>query len=316
MRAARSLVTGTKHHSPTKPGRPARALLGAAAVMCLGAAPARAANAPQLSTAFAIDHADPEGSVPGVKERNQKPIEFGYYLQDLASFAVTARRSGDRSLEARYYLALAKAVPDRSAGFSKACEALESAGMREEAVGPCRSALALDGVELKDYVRFVHLMLAKPEPLTAAEKDELARTVAHLQTDPHARVPGLHLQCEIALHIQDFATLDTCSRALERVAANDTKTITFLWALAAHAGNRADAEILIARARSHGIAPAVIARMESATSAMKWRRWLPAIPTLWAVAAILAVALAAGLVLFLGRRVRRDRHHSVAGARP
>jgi hypothetical protein len=316
MRTPPPFICSTKGAPGNRAGRRARAVLGAAVAVCLGAAPAQAANAPQLSGAFPIDHADPEGSVPGIEERNKKPVEFGYYLQDLASFALMARRSGNRSLEARYYLALAKAVPDRSAGFSKACEALESAGKRDEAVGACRSALGLDGVELKDYVRFVHLMLAKPHPLTATEKDELAHTVDHLQRDPQARVAGLHLQCEIALHVEDFATLATCSRALERLAPNDTKTITFLWALAAHDGNRTDAEILIARARSHGIAPAVVARMESATSAMKWRRWLPGIPALWAAAAIVVVALVTGSAILLTRRVRRDRHQSVAGARP
>src|ERR1043165_5985237 len=96
----------------------------------LTAGRARAEAPPQMSRQFKIDHVNPDSSVPSVEERNDKPIEFGYYLQDLAAFAVAARRSGNRSLEARYYLAFAKAVPDRATGFARACEALEGANQR------------------------------------------------------------------------------------------------------------------------------------------------------------------------------------------
>lgn len=277
---------------------------------------ARAADLPQMSTRFKINHVDPEASVPGVAERNASPVEFGYYLQDLAAFAAKARRAGTHALEARYYLAFAKAVPDRATGFGRACEALENARQLEQALEACRTALELEGVELRDYVRFVRLILAKPAPLPAPEKDAMMRAIVHLRSDAQSRTAGLHLQCEAALHEQDFASLADCAHALERVAPNDTKTITFLWALASHEGNRRDAEILIERARSHGVSAAVIARMDNATRALGWRRFVPSHGVAWMTGLVAgAAALAVAGLALAARRLRRGRHQSVANAR-
>ena len=93
-----------------------------------------------LSTQFHINHADPASTVPTEAEKNAKPLEFGYYLQDLIAFAMAAEKAGDHLGAARYYRAFARAVPDESIAFQKLCESLQKAGRRDEAMAACRDA--------------------------------------------------------------------------------------------------------------------------------------------------------------------------------
>ena len=229
---------------------------------------ARATGIEPLSTQFHINHADPGSTVPSDAEKNAKPLEFGYYLQDLIAFAMAADKAGDHLGAARYYRAFAKAVPDESIAFQKLCQSLQKAGRREEAMAACRDALGRPGIDVDDYVRYTTLVLAKQGPLTKDERDDLEDIVAHLRKAPATRAAGIHLQCELAMHVSDLPLLQQCSGELAALAPDDPKTISFQWAAAMRAGNRAEARRLVERARVNGMKPAGLQKMEQATAAL------------------------------------------------
>src|SRR6185295_19190649 len=105
---------------------PLRTAAAIGTLVTLAAPAARAKVEPtlQLSAEFPIDLANPEASVPDVAKRNAKPLEFGYYLQDLIALGDDAMKRGDHGAAAHFFSAFAMAVPDRSVAFSKLCEAL------------------------------------------------------------------------------------------------------------------------------------------------------------------------------------------------
>lgn len=260
---------------------------------------ARATGIEPLSTQFHINHADPEATVPTDAEKNAKPLEFGYYLQDLIAFAMAADKAGDHLGAARYYRAFAKAVPDESIAFQKLCESLQKAGKRDEAMAACRDALGRSGIDVSDYVRYTTLVLAKQGPLTKDELEDLNTIVEHLRKDPGTRAAGIHVQCELAMHNSDVALLQQCSGELAALAPNDPKTISFQWAAAMRAGNAAEARRLVERARATGMKPAGLQKMEKATDAMDSGLGGRAVKAAVVVVTVFAAAL---LALMLWRR--------------
>ena len=100
--------------------------------------------------------------IPSEAERNADPLEFGYWIQDVAAKAARASKNGDHLTAARLYGALGKAVPDRAVNFVKMCEEYEALGDLAKAADACGDALLRDGARVSDYSRFVHLMLTKP----------------------------------------------------------------------------------------------------------------------------------------------------------
>jgi tetratricopeptide (TPR) repeat protein len=243
-------------------------MLALALTLVLGPRTARATGIEPLSTQFHINHADPESTVPTDAEKNAKPLEFGYYLQDLIAFAMAADKSGDHLGAARYYRAFAKAVPDESIAFQKLCESLQKAGQREQAMAACRDALGRPGIDVNDYARYATLVLAKQGALTDDELEDLNTIVEHLRKDPGTRTAGIHIQCELAMHNSDVSLLQQCSGELAATAPNDPKTISFQWAAAMRAGNGAEARRLVQRARVNGMKPAGLQKMEEATDAL------------------------------------------------
>ena len=278
--------------------------LGLALVAFLSSAAAWGAVEPklQLSGEFPIDLTNPEASVPDVKQRNAKPLEFGYFIQDLIALAVEAGRRGDHRAEAHFYRAFSLAVPDRSVAFSKLCQALEAAGDRQNAETACRDALGRPGIELADYARFVRLLLQKPEALSPADVEDITQIVAHLQAIPETRLSGTQLQCEYAMHVDNLPLLQQCSAELSAAAPDDAKALTFAWAAALRQGDKTTASRLIDRAKKLGIKPEGIRRMERATSELHfgWRRW----SMLWPLVAAALMLIAALSYLVVARRRR------------
>ena len=105
---------------------------------------ANAAEPPTLKkdhlSSFPIDDEDPESSIPPVEEQNKKPLELGYFIQDLVAKAEKAGQAGDHVAEARYYGALTKVAPSAYAP-SKLCSAFEAAGDLTKASAACRTAV-------------------------------------------------------------------------------------------------------------------------------------------------------------------------------
>src|SRR5262249_16766310 len=127
------------------------------------------AELPQpLSKLFPINDDNPLISLPNVQERNNAPLEFGYHLMDLTDKAEFYKAQGDPAKAAKYYEAIALAVPGRSVAFTKLCELYEAAGDFAKMLVACKMVLGRNGVTLNDYRRYVHLLvMQKPtiEPI-------------------------------------------------------------------------------------------------------------------------------------------------------
>ena len=271
--------------------------VASAACIVLSSPTARAEGAPAARATLSrwpVDAEHPELNIPSEKDRNAEPLEFGYWLQDVATRADHASKSGDHAAAARYYGALAAAVPDRAVGYVKMCQELEAAGDLQRAVDACGNALLRDGTTVADYSRFVGLVLSKPGALSAKEVGALDQVVVHMREDPAGRDVVDDLECRIATRTGNVAQLEECTSVLASRAPDDARTIAYQWALAVQEGRMEDAEMLDARAGAAGIAPESLATMRKVVHdwqrARAWRIGLG----VTAIALLLAAAIVAG----------------------
>ena len=285
--------------SPQPPSPVTGLLIAGLLALGISASAGRAVAAPE-APAFPIDDNAPERNLPTEAQRNARPMEFAYFLQGLISKAEAATGRSDHLGAAKYYRALAAAVPERSTGYSKLCESLLLAGQVAEAATACRTALGKDGVTIADHTRFVQVLLAKPGTIAAADREDINAIIARFEADQGTRVVALHMQCELGNRLNDIPTLEKCTKGLTALAPDDPKTITFQWALALARGDGAEAERLVARARKAGMTMEGIRRMEEGTATLsgRWPRRLLGWPLLIGLVPI------AGLTLLLARRRR------------
>jgi hypothetical protein len=307
VRIARLLLllglAGTLAHALKSRRRLAILIIFAA---CAGAtlAPrrARAEELPKpgqpLST-FQIDEAAPEASVPSADQQAARPLEFGYFLQDLAAKAEKADKDKDYAAAARYDRALTRAAPQSAVGPRKLCYALQAAGDIKNAIVACRTALTRQGSTSDDYLHFVQVVLSLPGPLGRDEHKELKTVLTHLEGEAKLGALPWMFRCEIALRFGDHDGLVACTRELTRLAPRDPKTASFQWALAVQDHDRGRARAAVDRARLAGMSPAALHQMETATRAMTLR-WLGRM-----FVAALAVALIIGGSLVVLRRSSR-----------
>jgi hypothetical protein len=240
---------------------------------------ARAQTLPKASKAnlsdFHIDDADPEASVPSPDAQMSNPLQFGYYLQDLAAKAEKASKRGDHAASAHFYGALLKAAPTVVFGAREMCTELEAAGDTAKAIQACRTAITLTGSTVSDHVRFVQLVLATKGPLPAGEREELKLVIDHLNQQPNlglAYLPRL-LGCEVAVRYDDFSAAESCAAELAKQAPVDARVITLEWAVAVHNHDQSAALRLLSRAKGAGINAVGLARMEATTREMS-RQWM------------------------------------------
>jgi hypothetical protein len=250
------------------------------------AAEQAAPTASQLSTLFKVDDNDPEAHVPTAQQRTGNPLEFGYFLQDLLTKAEIALKRDDHAGAIKYYRGLAAAIPEEAQGWSKLCEQYEATHDPERAIRACRYAIDRTGVELKDYQRYVSLLVTRPADLNAEEQGDLKKVLQHLETQPGMAIPAAHLGCQAAVRTKDKAALQACTGVLAKAAPDDPKTIVFQWTLAVMNGDRDAAARLVDRAKTAGVAGESIQRMSS-VAGMHW--WTSPSPRL--------VVLAGGAVL-------------------
>ncbi len=270
-----------------------------------GAPPVPAAQSPepaplpwQLSKQFPIDEENPEARMPTKRQRDRNPMEFGYFLQDLLEGAELARKNGDYGAVVRYDRALVKAVPERAKSWSKLCEAYAIVNDHDRAAKACGTALALPGVELQDYMRFVHetlLLPGKPTPETAGK---LKDVLDHLDKQPNIELATSHLRCEVGVALSDPRLLEPCTAALTRLEPNSPTTVVYQWTLAMQRGQTEAAGRLLGRAKALKLPAAHIERMQALTGSASGRR------TLWTGLAAAFFLLAAGGALLVARRRR------------
>jgi tetratricopeptide (TPR) repeat protein len=248
--------------------RPLRAAVAAAtgAVGLLLHANLAAALEPGMLSKWPVDDQHPEQNIPTEQQRNAEPLQFGYWLQDVALKAEKAVRTGNHEAAIRYYAALAVAVPDRAIAFTKLCTEYEAVADLEKAINACGQALQLDGVKVGDFTHFVHLVLAKPGQLGKKERLALATVLQHMRDDPQGRGVVDDLECEVGVRTSNVAQLKECTTGLAAKAPDDAKTIVYEWSLAVQEGRFVEAEKLIDRARSKGIR---VDQMAAATAGHK-----------------------------------------------
>ena len=262
---------------------------------------------PRASFKWAIDDANPASNIPTEREKNEDPLEFGYWLQAVAVRAEAASKRGDHSAAAGYYDALGRAAPDRAVGFMKACEEYEAAGDIEKAIDRCVGALSRDGLRLGDSARAIDVVLRKQGPLGARETAAISEALARVKNDPAGSSLFDDLECRVASRTLDIARLRECTSALVARAPNDARTISYEWALAVAEGNTQQAGRLVQRAEAEGAAPDEVRRMKEETSARSKRGW--------SIAAVVGVGLALVFVV-VGAARRRQRRDWIRRSRP
>jgi tetratricopeptide (TPR) repeat protein len=281
----------------------ALALLSAASRPSLADEPGDRATKPHITethdwlSKWPVDDDHPDEHIPTEAQRDAEPLEFGYWLQDLALKAARASKKGDHAASIRFWGALAKAVPDRAVALTKICDEYETIGDRENAVKACGAALLRDGLTLADYTHYVHLLLGKPGALKPDEIASLGEVLEHMKQDPAGRDAAVSLECDVGTKTGNIGQLQECTAALTAMAPNDPKTLTYRWALAMQMGQIDEARALIQQARQAGMQPEAVDRMERALSARRWRFAIMAVGA--------AVAFAAALALLVSRIRRR-----------
>jgi tetratricopeptide (TPR) repeat protein len=289
------------------PSRSAAAAVTAMTAALLVAAPARAQHFGEqqprsdLGSKFVIDDEHPENSIPSEKDRNANPLEFGYWIQDVATRADRASHKGDHLKAAKYYEALATAVPDRAVGAKRACMEYEQAGDRDMAINACARALTADGLIVGDYQHFVDLVLSKPGRLADRDVQALDMVIAHMREDPGGHDAVDLVECEIATRTGNVAQLRECTTNLAARFPDDMRTITYQWALAIQEGNLAQAARLLDRARDRGMPTDRLDLMQQETAAKTRKHRIQV------ALAIAAIALLLAGVGLAGRAVMRRR---------
>jgi tetratricopeptide (TPR) repeat protein len=281
-----------------RPGAPAAVLL--ASLLCTlvtlraDAKPTPGAN---LSK-WPVNLDNPEDGIPNEKDRNEDPLNFGYWLQDVAANAEIKSKAGDHETAAKLWAALGKAVPDRAVSYIKLCEEYELMGDLTRATSACGDALLRDGLRVQDYTHFVKVMLAKPGELREKDVKALDAVLDHMKADPGGRDFVPDLECQVGAKTSNVAQLRECTTVLSVRAPDDAKTVTYLWALALAEGRFDDARKLGDRAKAAGVSGESVAAMERLTAANEARHRR----TLVSLAA--AALFAAGLA-FLSRKLWR-----------
>lgn len=299
--------------------RPAR--VGAALGLALlggvfSTSPARADDAPQAGPPdrpavappahkdpsdlgqWSVDDQSPESSIPGEGARNRDPIQFGYWLQDVSARALEASQQGDHRTAIKYFNALAKAVPDRSIAFSKLCGEYDAIGERDNALPFCAVALTREGVVLRDYGRFVYVVLEKPGALDHQEIAAVSEAIAHVREDPNGGdAAAREMECDLAVKTRDASRLEQCTTALAATSPDSPKTLTYAWALAMVRGRYDDAHRAIDRARTSSMKPEGLEGMERETARAESRR-----RTIYSLGGLAFALLVAGAAIAMRRR--------------
>jgi tetratricopeptide (TPR) repeat protein len=261
------------------------------------------------AAAVAIDDAHPERSVPTPAQQLSDPLSFADLLMELGARAQAATARHDHAAAARYYAALAKAVPERSYAFGKLCDAFEASGQRQDAINACGSALSRQGTTAADFTHFVKLLLSKDGPLTSAERKQAETAIAALDREPRAALIAARVRCNVAAHERDLPALEACTRKLLADAPSDPSTIAFQWALAVEKNDQAGADTLASRALAAGLDRDTVARLRGATIGARASRVSRAVR--WGLEAGIAFLIVALGVGWLIRSIERGRRKAV-----
>ncbi|HVU50050.1 MAG TPA: hypothetical protein VHL80_05160 [Polyangia bacterium] len=222
-----------------------------------------------------VDEANPEKSIPSLEQQMKEPLQFGYLLQDLLAYAQKAADSGDFPAAQRYYLALAKAVPQRAYPFTKLCENSRAMGDPQQALAYCREAVVREGVTLETYQHLVDLLISKSPSLSRDDRKELQGIAEHVAAEKQdVGIGGQLLRCKVAVAVHDVEALESCTAALVKASATDSTTISFQYALALERSDFAGAKKAIASARQAGFTDDSLSKMEGTVVSLRRQWWV------------------------------------------
>jgi hypothetical protein len=245
--------------------------------------------------------------VPTPADAMKKPLEMGYWLMLVSERADGATAKGDHLLAAKYWSALAKAVPDRSLSFSKACKSYEAGRDLVHALEACRAALGKSGVTVEDNQRFVKLVLDQQGKLSAMDIADVDAIADHLQEqlkDQQGELLASRMRCQIANRLAEAKRMHACVDKLQALAPNDPQTLVFAWTSAMLDNDLKRANVALDTAARAHLAPESLERMRAAVDAQRaaaryaWLRSLrdPKARYVWLLVCLGVAALAFAVV--------------------
>jgi tetratricopeptide (TPR) repeat protein len=255
---------------------------------------------------YPIDDRDPSSSVPTPKQRDEDPLNYGYFLMDLGYKAVEAAKHGDHTAAARFYEAAEKADPETATPFVKACEQYELQGDLRKAIDHCGAALSKQGAAITDYTHYARLVFARPGGIEPKDVADLDAVAAHLKGGPDVgHAAGLDIQCQLGARLEDQVRLAECAPLLGKLGPDDPKAIFFQWFLAMKRRDYGAAMSLVKHAKSVSRTSqrdAQVAELERSTIAAMpfWRKGFGFRD--WRVGAAVTILLAVALTALLVRR--------------
>lgn len=257
-----------------------------------------------------IDDSDPASSVPSQAVLDADPLAAGYLLMELSLRAEVAEAEKDYAAAARYFQAIAKAVPDRALAFSKLCHYHQLLAESDKALAACARATRLEGSKLADHLSYAALVLASApagQSLSPQAVVELEATLQHLDAEG-VTAPELDiLMCKFAVKVGDSQRLRRC---VDRMVAKDPEsplTFSHRFSLALMEQDHGEASEVLDEARAANVP---IEALDLMTRELESRRRAIS-PTLVAKAGG-AVAGAAGAAWALMAVWRRRRRSAVA----
>ena len=227
------------------------------------------ALADALFEGFPIDDEQPESKLPTPAQRDAHPVQFGFWLMNLTEKAEERTQRGDHAGAARYYRALAAAVPDEAVSLRKLCSAYEQAGDRNKAEVACGAALLRNGALISDYSEYVRLVVAQKEPLSDKQLQHVDEAVTYLRGKFPESAVSAQLACQLALRLKDQQRLSQCSAELQKRDPRDMAGITYSWLLAVMRLDRGAANNMLESARTAGADAKVLKGMEIATITLR-----------------------------------------------
>jgi tetratricopeptide (TPR) repeat protein len=242
-----------------------------------------------LGTRFTVDDLDPKASVPKLEDRNQYPVEFGYWLQDLVARAETSFTEQKWEPASKYFEALIEVAPERALSFTRLCTCYEQLGKLDEARAQCRAALTKGGVRVHDHLHYLRLALSAPNLDSAAIADATAsieHVREHLKSATAPSVEGVEkliteaqgglekdkqrapdtdtgtnslalqlelLACQLGVRTSDRERLGQCTTKLAEAGSPESLIVPFRWALAAVDHGAQGMQAAIDRAQAIGM---------------------------------------------------------------
>jgi len=212
----------------------------------------------------------------------------------------------------KLFQAVRKIASERAAVHAQLCAALEGVGDIEGAIAECREALDREGVQVKDFARYVRLILAHRPEVDPATLADLEAVLAHLREQEASAVIVAQLDCELGMHLQSLNRLRSCTQTLAELTPGDPQLLLYQWHLAMQEERWDDARGLVAQARKTDLDPALLQDMDRTMASVARRRWVRV--GAFSVGGLTVSSLLAYLLFLFKRRRGVGRGRSVVDA--